>query len=158
VPQPNQVKVALEGPHGEIETLWATVVAPNQYELDNLPWCAYGVSAGDVIEARPDAAGQLRMTRIVRKSGNRTIRVILAVTSGGQPTFESQQMLSGILERGCSYEGRNKLLFAVNIPAPVNLAGIAQYLTDSGFRWEYADPTFNDLFPGEQGESDPADA
>jgi hypothetical protein len=64
-------------------------------------------------------------------------------------------MLSGIVERGCSYEG---LLFAVNIPAPVNLAGIAQYLTDSGFRWEYADPTFNDLFPGEQGESDPVDA
>jgi hypothetical protein len=147
VPQPNRAKVALAGPHGEIETLWATGVAPNQYELDNLPWYAYGVSAGDVVEAQPDAAGQLRMTRIVRKSGNRTIRVILAVTPDGQPTFESQQTLAGILERGCGYEGRNKILFAVNIPAPVNLAGIAQYLTDSGFRWEYADPTFDELFP-----------
>lgn len=145
----SQAKIALEGPHGEVETLWANVVGPDQYEIDNLPWYAYGLSAGDVVEARADASGQLRVTRVVRKSGNRTIRAILELTTGRELTFESQQLLAGLVERGCGYEGAKKTLVAINIPPVVDLAAIAAYLTDSDFRWEYADPTFEDLFPGE---------
>src|SRR5262245_57962015 len=57
VSQSSQAKIALEGPHGDVETLWANVVGPHLYELDNLPWYAYGVSAGDLVEARPDQTG-----------------------------------------------------------------------------------------------------
>ena len=151
--QPTQAKIALGGPHGEVETLWANIVGPDQYEIDNLPWYAYGISAGDVVEARPDGSGQLRVQRIVRKSGNRTIRIILALTPDRQYTFESQQVLAGLIERGCDFEGANKILVAINIPPAIDLSAIASYLTDSGFRWEYADPTFEDLFPSQRGDS-----
>src|SRR6476620_6158325 len=86
VPQPSQAKIALEGPQGDVETLWANVVGEDLYELDNLPWYAYNVSAGDIVEAHPDANGQLRVARIVRKSGNRTIRILLDLTPDGRHT------------------------------------------------------------------------
>ena len=158
MPQPTQAKIALEGPHGDVETLWANLVAPDHYEIDNLPWYAYRISAGDVVEARPDTSGQLRVQRIVRKSGNRTIRIILELTPDRQHTFESQRALAGLVERGCDFEGANKILVAINIPPAIDLSAIARYLADSGFRWEYADPTFEDLFPGERAESHDPDA
>lgn len=56
-------------PDGEVETLWAFDLGGGHYRLDHLPWYAYRVSLGDVIEASPDADGQLHMVRVVRKSG-----------------------------------------------------------------------------------------
>ena len=152
--QPSQAKIALDGPHDDIETQWANVVGDHLYELDNLPWYAYGVSLGDIVEAQPDSSGQLQFVRVVRKAGNRTIRVILEVTPDGEQTFESKQTLRGVVERGCSFEGADRVLVAINIPPAVDLAGIADYLTETGFEWEYADPTYEDLFPGEPSESD----
>jgi hypothetical protein len=71
------VKVKLESPDGDVETLWATPVGEHLYRLENSPFFAYGVSWLDVVEARPDPAGQLAMARVVEKSGHRTVRVIL---------------------------------------------------------------------------------
>ena len=142
-----QAKVALRGPHGEVETLWAHALGNDLYALDNLPWYAYGVSLGDVIEARPDAAGQLWLERVVRKSGNRTIRVILAAGEGGDPSVESRRMLDRVREIGCSYEGANRRLVAVNVPPGIELADVAAVLNASGLDWEYADPTYEELFP-----------
>jgi hypothetical protein len=48
-----KVKVALQGPDGDIETLWADPLGGDLYALDNLPWYAYGVSVEDVVEATP---------------------------------------------------------------------------------------------------------
>ena len=153
-----QAKIALEGPDGDIETLWADIVGPDLYRLDNLPWYAYRVSLQDIIEARQDPAGQLRMVRIVQKSGNRTIRVICEVTETERElTFESTQLLAGLVERGCSYEGANKRLIAVNIPPAVRLEDIADYLISSDFEWEYADPKYEDLFPDDDRQSNAPD-
>jgi hypothetical protein len=79
-------KIALHGPDGEVETLWAFDLGGGQYRLDNLPWYAYRVSLGDVVEARPDETGQLQVLRVVSKSGNRTLRLIFADVA--DPTYE----------------------------------------------------------------------
>jgi hypothetical protein len=143
-----QTKIALEGPHGEVETLWADSLGENRYRLDNLPWYAYRVSLDDVVEALPDSDGQLHLVRVVEKSGNRTIRLMCAVgESDRELTLESKQLLAGLIERGCSYEGANKVLVAVNVPPLVRLDLIAEYLVEAGVEWEYADPTYEDLFP-----------
>ena|SRR5438876_5416359 len=72
------VKVQLSGPDGDVETLWAKPVGDDLYELDNTPWYAYGVSWKDVIEARPAEPDAFpEFIRVVRKSGYRTIRLIL---------------------------------------------------------------------------------
>ena len=142
------VKVALTGPDGEVETLWAIPRGDGRYELDNLPWFSYGVSLGDVVEAAPDADGLLAFTRVVDKSGNRTVRVMLERDDAtGNTTFESQRLLDQLNAAGCSYEGMKHTLFAVNVPSTVALESVTTILIDSGFEWEYADPTYEELFP-----------
>jgi hypothetical protein len=144
------VKVALTGPDGEVETLWANPVGPGQYALDNLPWYAYGVSLGDIVEADADASGGgrvLAFRRVVRKSGNRTVRVILEVREPGGDawTFESERLLARLAELGCGYEGYNRRLVALNVPPASDLAAVAAALTEAGFEWEYADPTYEEV-------------
>ena len=36
----------------------------------------------------------------------------------------------------------------VQVPPKVELKTVADYLIESGHKWEYADPTYDDLFPG----------
>lgn len=142
-------KVALRGPDGEVETLWAFDLGGGQYRLDNLPWYAYRVSLGDVIEASPDADGQLRMVGIVSKSGNRTVRLVFAgVDLRGDWPAEIRHVMDWLVAQGCSFEGANRRYQAVNVPPEVDLEAVATFLTERDVRWEHADPTYEDLHGG----------
>jgi hypothetical protein len=142
------VKVRLRGPQAdEIETLWATPVDPDLYRLDNSPFFAYGVSWEDVIEAHPDAHEFLEYVRCVRKSGNRTLRVIFQdFKSGDEP---AQPILKRLVELGCSYEGMQPRLVSINVPPRIDLSEVTRFLTEqSGLQWEYADPTYDEVNKG----------
>ena len=159
VDRPN-TKIALHGPDGEVETLWAFDLGGGQYRLDNLPWYAYRVSLGDVIEAAADDNGQLQMLRVVRKSGNRTLRLFFngADLHTNWPE-EIQDIMDWLVEHGCSYEGANRRYQAVNVPPAVNLGSVATFLTEADVRWEYADPANEEVHPQESTRGDrPADA
>lgn len=146
----SSAKIALAGPDGEVETLWATPTSDGFYVLDNVPWYALRVSEGDVVEALPDATGFLEMTRVVRKSGNRTIRVILELIDPSREwTFESATLVEGIRGLGCEIENMNNKLVAFTVPPGVELLAVGTLIEHSGFQFEYADPTYEDLFPGD---------
>ena len=128
-----------------VETLWAKPLGNNQYCLDNGPWYAYRVSWRDVVEAMPPATGGLsEFVRVVRKSGNRTVRVILEakVRSNDPP----HPVLEGLKKLGCSYEGSHGRLFSINVPATTQLEEIRKFLIDSDVEWEHADSTHQELF------------
>ena len=133
--QPGQVKVALRGPDGEVETLWADDLGNGCYRLDNTPWYAYGISWRDIVEAKPAADGQLQFQRIIEKSGHRTIRI-----TADQPF--SDEWLQQIVQLGCTYEGANRKLVGIDLPPGINLETVASFLTEKNVRWEYADPTY----------------
>jgi hypothetical protein len=147
------VKILLRSPDGDVETLWADPAdAPDAYTLDNVPWYAYGVSLGDVVEAHAVADGMLEMTRVLRKSGNRTLRVLLTVAMPAREwTAESRRLVDGIRERGAGIENMNKKLVAVTVPPAVDLLALAAYIDAQGFEFEYADPPFEALFPEADG-------
>ena len=48
---------------------------------------------------------------------------------------------------GCSYEGANAALIAINIPVTVDLGVIRNYLIEQDVSWEHADPRYDALFP-----------
>jgi hypothetical protein len=130
----------------DVETLWAYNLGEDNYKLDNLPYFAYGVSWHDIVYA-PYDPDEERATfkHVVSKSGNRTIRVIF-----GTPVEDknsSQALLDSLAELGCDFEKATKLLVVVNIPPSVELADVAETLTEAEVQWEYADPTYEDLFP-----------
>lgn len=143
------VKVELRGPEGEVETLWATPVAPHQYRLENSPFFAYGVSWLDIVEAH--SAGDATFpvfTRVVRPSGHRTLRLIL------QPPADEAAASQAVLERlkalGASYEGYNSAYLAIDIPPRVALTSITEYLTATGQQWEYVNPTYDQVHGSQQ--------
>jgi hypothetical protein len=143
------VKIVLKaknGDHEDVETLWAKQVGPNIYVLDNPPWYAYGVSAGDLLEALPTKEDPRPLVRrVLRKSGNRTVRVIL-----NPPIDESnasQAILDRLREMGCDHEGANRSYFAVNLPPAVDFEAVCRFLTETGQQWEHADPTYKELYP-----------
>ncbi len=145
----SMVKVLMHSPDGDAETLWATPVGENRYRLENSPFFAYGVSWLDVVEAAPDAVGQLVLSGVVQKSGHRTVRVIFA---SGIESAEARSVLEELVRLGCSYEGYNPRYVSVDVPPEADLAAVAEYLTRTGQRWEYADPTYAELFGEEEDE------
>ena len=147
------VKVELHGPDGEVETLWATPVAPDQYQLENSPFFAYGVSWLDIVEAHRTGDGEFPVfTRVVQPSGHRTLRLILK--PGADKAAASQAVLDRLNALGASYEGYNSRYLAIDIPPRVALAPITEYLTGTGQQWEYVNPTYEQVHGSQQPSSD----
>ena len=140
----SQVKVVLTEDE-RVETLWADPLGGELYRLDNLPFWKYGVSLHDVVEAPLDDSGRPAYVRVVEKSGNRTVRVILEPAIDEAP--ESQGVLDGLVALGCMYERMSPSYAAINVPPDVGLDVVAEYLTASGQQWEHADPPFEELYP-----------
>jgi len=131
-----------------VETLWATPLGDDRYILDNSPFYAYGVSWQDTVFAPFTAEeGLPTFTAVAEKSGNRTVRVIFDPPVA--PGNESDDLLQGLLDLGCSYEGANPAYISVNIPPEVELEKVSAYLINQNAQWEHADPTYASLFPDE---------
>ena len=141
-------RVPEEDGSAQVETLCAFDLGNNEYRLDNSPFYAYSVSWQDVVYA-PFDTDEERPTfkRVVSKSGNRTVRVILdpPAKSGNS----SDRVLQGLVALGCSYEGANSAHISVNIPPDVELEAVRKYLIESQAKWEHADPMHSELFPGD---------
>jgi hypothetical protein len=141
-------RVPNEDGSAEVETLWAYDLGSDKYKLDNLPYYAYGVSCDDVVLAPFDEDEQFpTFQKVVSKSGNRTIRIIFDTPfeSGN----ESEALVNRLVTLGCDFEGANKKYIVINIPSSVELNAVAEQLNDADVSWEYADPTYEDLFPNE---------
>lgn len=139
------VKVRFCDPSGaNTETLWARPTEANLYQLDNSPFFAYGVSWQDIIETRLADDHVLEYVRCVKKSGNRTVRVIFQDYRSTDPGAEV--VLRGLRSMGCSYEGMQPRMISINVPPRVDLGAIANFLKrQSGLQWEYADPTYEQV-------------
>jgi hypothetical protein len=145
-------KVLFRVPNAEggatVETLWAIPLGDDRYKLDNSPFYAYGVSWQDTVFAPFDAQeGLPTFQSVVAKSGNRTIRVIFDPPVS--PGNASDHVLQGLVALGCSYEGANPKYMSVNIPTGVELSDVRSHFAQHSAQWEYADPTYESLFPGE---------
>ena len=143
-----RVPASDEDDHADVETLWAFSLGEDLYKIDNLPFFAYGVSWNDTVYAPYDhEEGRATFQRAVSKSGNRTVRIIFETPVG--PENDSQKVLDELVALGCTYEGANKLLIAVNVPRGIELSDVAEILIGSDVDWEYADPAYEELFPDE---------
>jgi Domain of unknown function (DUF4265) len=136
-------KIAFTDDEGRVETLWAVHVGPDRYRLDNSPWYQYGVSVGDIIEAPAGADGFPAFKRVIEKSGYRTVRVLFErVLENGDPFLEAVKAL------GCGFEGAHGRLISIGVPPAVDLETVTGFLVEQGVKWEYADPTYEQLHGG----------
>ena len=147
--QPN-AKILFRVPNNDgtadVETLWATKLEGDNYQLDNSPFYAYSVSWQDIVFAPYDQDEDFpTFQHVVSKSGHRTIRIIFnpPVEDGNS----SDQLLQGVVALGCTYEGADRGYMSIDIPPGVELETIRSYLIESNADWEHADPTYDSLFP-----------
>ena len=128
------------------ETLWATNLGEDKYQIDNSPFYAFGVSWLDVVFAPFDKnEGFPTFQKMVSKSGHRTLRVVFdpPVEKGNK----SDELLQGLVSRGCTCEGANPNYMAIDVPPDVDLEPIRNLLIACKVIWEHADPSYNELFP-----------
>src|SRR5688572_22038282 len=109
--------------------------------VDNSPFFAHGLSWKDIVEGFDNGNGTLFLTRVVEKSGHRTVRVAFE-----EDTERSRSILKQLNNLGATYEGANPKYLAIDIPPEADFAAIIQYLTDEEVTWEHADPTYEQLY------------
>src|SRR5262249_43201549 len=112
---------------------------------DNLPFFAYGVSDDDIVEGDEYSPGMYAFVRVVEPSGNRLVRVILP-ENGRADTPRGRAVIEELKGRGCGVENMNNRLLSISVPPAVRLKAVADYLIATGFQWEYANPTYEELF------------
>jgi hypothetical protein len=96
------------------ESLWASQIAPGEYQIRNSPFYIYGISAEDIVSAR-DVDGILSFAAVSRRGGHSTYRIL--VTEGesiSSPKFlQSWQPLQDL---GCTYEQAKSRWLSVDVP------------------------------------------
>ena len=120
------------------ETLWAIDLGEDKYRIDNCPFFAYSISCGDVVYAPKDqSSGAPTFISIVRKSGNKTLRIFFDTPL--RPGNFVEEILHSLNEKGCGYEGYSDRYFSINIPSTVQYYTICEYLLSKKIQWEDAD-------------------
>jgi hypothetical protein len=142
------VKLRMADDDGFTETAWAVRVRDDvdHFRLDNSPFYAYGVSTDDVVEGVRVDDGLYAFVRVIERSGNRTVRMIFGKDRAD--TDVGAAILAEVRALGCSYEGMFSKVISITVPPAVDLGDVAAYLVSTGLDWEYADPTYDDLFGG----------
>ena len=136
----------------DVETLWAIALDNNLFRLDNSPFYAYDISWQDIVEATEEAEDFYEFVRVAEKSGNRTVRIIFQNFTGKDE--QGKGILSDIENLGCSYEGANSKLISITIPSTVDFESVINYLSEQNdLKCEYADPSYDKLFPDEANEN-----
>ena len=121
------------------ENLWAASVNKERYRLENIPFFIYGVSLHDVVAASPDEEGRLQFQRVVKPSGNKTIRA--RSDEFVKDAAKRRKVKSDLRRLGSGVEELRSRLLAINVPPNVDLKSITDYLTkDAKVSWEYGNP------------------
>jgi hypothetical protein len=110
--------------------MWAVELGDDLYELRNSPFHAYDLNFGDVVYATadsPDLKPEVR--RVVRRSGNQTLRVLFAK---GQSEEAMLSLVQSLKAHGVSFEGGNKRYFALDLQPEADIRKVREILDE----WE----------------------
>lgn len=134
------VKIVFELPEGSpygAESLWAEKVAEGRYRLDNSPFYVYGYSLKDVVAAIEEE-GALVVKGSCLRGGHSTYRVFLAEgLTVESPEYETYWRR--LKRLGCTYEGANKRLLALDVPPLADIFAVYRILEEGETAgiWEF---------------------
>ena len=123
--------------HGKAsEGIWVRRVGGDIYKVDNIPFYATGIGCGDEVIARA-IDGRLVFQRVQHHSGHSTYRVIFKKEMRG--TSKVTEFLNRVKNFGCSYEGLDGWLFAIDVPPTGDIHQLYHWLETGEVRgdWEF---------------------
>jgi hypothetical protein len=107
------------------ETVWAEPVAGGRYRLRNSPFYAYGVSAEDVVFAKPVGKALFSFQSVSMRGGHSTYRALL---KEGLDDDTFREFWRPLEKLGCTYEGANGELLAVDVPPHADIHAVFELL------------------------------
>jgi len=115
-----------------------------RWENLTIPFFAYNLSLGDIVECHPDEEGiGLFVEKVLRKSGNRTVRVGFAV-DGYLDHPEGLKLKKYLRAHGLRFEIFKPALIAINVPPDFDYDVLASRLNaihrSASIEWEDGDP------------------
>jgi hypothetical protein len=112
------------------ESMWAVELGDDLYELRNVPFHAYDLNFGDVVYATadsPDLKPEIR--RVVRRSGNQTLRVLFAKDQSEETMLS---LLHSLKPLEVSFERGKDRFFALDLEPSADVQRVREVLDD----WE----------------------
>lgn len=103
------------------EQLWARQIDEQHYELCCIPFFAYDLALGDVVEV--DASFMVK--RVTKPSGHFVFRVYF-----GRSDYPREEIVGRLTVLGGSLEWSSANLLAVDAPGPAGAQSIADYLQE----------------------------
>jgi hypothetical protein len=128
----------------EVEEIWALRQEDGTFEIESIPFHTCEAAVGDIVKAQ-EVDGDFFFIERVKRSGNSVIRVQV------QNSDELANLRTELHALGCDSEVDGAAL-AVNVPAEVSYAPIAQLLNEGerARRWK-----FEEAILGHEREAEP---
>lgn len=132
MPLNNRAKIDIVLPESvgtyERESMWAERLDDGTYKIANIPFFAYNVHMDDVVEAEASVGQLPTVMRVVRRSGQETLRIIF------EPEADVDYM-AGILVRlsavGARFEKGEDRFFAASFKTWADLTAFLDEAHDS---------------------------
>jgi hypothetical protein len=99
------------------ETMWARPIGKDRFQLQNVPFYAYGVSYDDVVEA-VNTGDQNLVRSVVKRGGHSTYRIFVTNDSALK---RFQEFWAPIERCGCTVERATERLFGVDVPPEADI-------------------------------------
>ena len=133
------------------ESFWARPLGGDLYQLDNVPFYAYGLNYGDVVRATeeaPDLKPEIR--EVARPSGHQTIRVFFETKVAEE---EMLALLASLKPLAVSFERATERFFALDLEPHADLGTIRGVLDDWERKGDAAYETCEARMPGSFDDS-----
>ena len=99
------------------ESIWANPLPEGLFQVQNVPFYAFGVSHEDVVRVELDD-NILSFREVVRRGGHSTYRIFLL---DGTTELQWKSYWQPLAEIGCTYEQGTVRLFAIDVPPDTNI-------------------------------------
>ena len=125
------VKVHIDLPnHWAIggESMWAKPLGDNLYQIENVPFYAYGLNYKDIVLATPDSEGVIpEIRKLIEPSGHRTFRLFFEkhVNKG-----EQEEILNSMKNLKISAERCNSIYIALDLKSDGNYHAVYDKLEE----------------------------
>lgn len=108
------------------ESLWAKPLGGDLYEVDNIPFYAYGINYKDIVRAAArEANTKPQVEEVVNASGHKTLRFFFAEHVS---TDTQHETLHALRQTGLSFERAGERYVAVDVPPHVDYAATCSEL------------------------------
>ncbi|KXX67038.1 DUF4265 domain-containing protein [Flammeovirga sp. SJP92] len=125
------VKVYIDLPnHWAIggESLWAKPLGKDLYQIDNVPFYAYGLNLYDTVRAvKHEENGVFEIKELVQTSGHQTFRIYFEEHF---PNEKRLELLESMKTLGVSFEGLNATYFSLDVSPNGEYDEVYDYLDE----------------------------